>query len=65
MLSVTWNVYNEQIALMAYLANAIKQNSAKCMRKKATRIGVAKGKFEVPDDIDFCNDEIADMFGVN
>ena len=56
---------NEQIALMAYLANAIKQNSAKMYEKKTTRIGVAKGKFEVPDDIDFCNDEIADMFGVN
>ena len=56
---------NEQIALMAYLANAIKQNSTKMYEKKTTLIGVAKGKFEVPDDIDFCNDEIADMFGVN
>lgn len=30
-----------------------------------TRIGVAKGKFVVPDDIDECNDEIAKMFGVD
>lgn len=29
------------------------------------RIGVAKGKFVVPDDIDECNDEIAKMFGVD
>lgn len=29
------------------------------------RIGVAKGKFSVPDDIDAHNDEIAAMFGVN
>jgi hypothetical protein len=29
------------------------------------RIGIAKGKFIVPDDIDECNDEIAEMFGVN
>ena len=29
------------------------------------RIGVAKGKFSVPDDIDAQNDEIAAMFGVN
>jgi hypothetical protein len=29
------------------------------------RIGVAKGKFIVPDDIDECNGEIAEMFGVN
>lgn len=57
---------NEQIALMAYLANAIKQNSAKLSaRQGANRLGVAKGKFDVPDDIDFCNDEIAEMFGVN
>ena len=28
------------------------------------RIGIAKGKFVVPDDIDECNDEIARMFGV-
>ena len=28
------------------------------------RLGVAEGKFEIPDDIDFCNDEIAEMFGV-
>jgi uncharacterized protein YlzI (FlbEa/FlbD family) len=29
------------------------------------RIGIAEGKFVVPDDIDECNDEIAEMFGVN
>ena len=29
------------------------------------RIGVAKGEFSVPDDIDKYNDEIADMFGVD
>ena len=28
------------------------------------RIGIAKGKFVVPDDFDDCNDEIAEMFGV-
>ena len=32
---------------------------------KTKRIGVAKGKFVVPDDIDECNDEIAEMFGVD
>jgi hypothetical protein len=32
---------------------------------ESKRIGVAKGKFDVPDDIDECNDEIAEMFGVN
>lgn len=28
------------------------------------RIGIAEGKFTLPDDIDECNDEIARMFGV-
>lgn len=28
------------------------------------RIGIAEGKFIVPDDFDACNDEIAEMFGV-
>ena len=28
------------------------------------RIGLFKGKFVVPDDIDEMNDEIAEMFGV-
>lgn len=27
------------------------------------RIGVAKGKFKAPDDLDKYNDEIADLFG--
>ena len=27
-----------------------------------SRIGVAKGKFVVPDNFDWCNDEIAEMF---
>jgi prevent-host-death family protein len=27
------------------------------------RLGIARGKFEVPDDIDRDNDEIARMFG--
>lgn len=28
------------------------------------RIGMAEGKFTVPDDFDECNDEIARMFGI-
>ena len=27
--------------------------------------GMAKGELQYPDDIDFCNDEIAAMFGVD
>ena len=32
---------------------------------KDVRIGVAKGKFTVPDNIDECNEKIAEMFGVD
>ena len=28
-------------------------------------LGVARGKYDIPADIDGCNDEIAAMFGVN
>ena len=27
-------------------------------------LGIANGKYSIPDDIDECNDEIAEMFGV-
>ena len=32
---------------------------------KIHNIGMFDGKFPVEDDIDFCNDEIAEMFGVS
>ena len=35
------------------------------MPKKGKRtLGIARGKYDIPDDIDACNDEIAEMFGV-
>ena len=34
-------------------------------QKNSQRIGIAKGAFEVPDNIDQCNDEIMSMFGGN
>ena len=33
-------------------------------RAASKRIGVAKGKFVCPDDLDKYNDEIADLWGV-
>lgn len=33
-------------------------------KKKRVRLGLAEGLFEVPDDIDEANPEIARMFGV-
>lgn len=38
------------------------------MRLKTSKVkrtlGIANGKYVIPDDIDGCNDEIAEMFGV-
>ena len=48
--------------LSASLLNDISQASAK---KPIRSFGMAKGKLQYPDDIDFCNSEIAEMFGVN
>ena len=33
--------------------------------KRKVVLGVARGKYDIPADIDGCNDEIAAMFGVN
>lgn len=32
-------------------------------QRNIRKIGVAKGEFATPDNIDLCNEEIADMFG--
>lgn len=29
------------------------------------KLGLAKGKYQIPDDIDGANEEIAEMFGIN
>lgn len=33
------------------------------MEDTTKRFGVAQGKLQVPDDIDLCNDGVADVFG--
>lgn len=33
--------------------------------KRKVVAGLAKGLYQIPDNIDTCNDEIAEMFGVN
>ncbi len=56
---------SEQIRLMVFLANAINnQNISAMPAKKKRYFGCAKGELNYPNDIDFCNDEIAEMFGV-
>ncbi len=45
------------------VAKAVKSSLKK--HKTRLKFGAAKGKIIYPDDIDFCNDEIAEMFGVD
>jgi len=47
------------------MKNFSQTSEDKVASEETKRIGIAKGEFVVPDDIDDCNDEIAAMFGVN
>ena len=46
-------------------ASLLKNKSDTSSSKNKRSFGMSKGKLQYPDDIDFCNDEIAEMFGVN
>lgn len=35
------------------------------VKRNVKKFGVAKGKFSISDNIDSCNDEIAEMFEMN
>lgn len=57
---------NEQLSLMEYLAKAIRTRTEQSKADVPKRyFGCAKGDLSYLDDIDFCNDEVAEMFGVN
>ena len=45
--------------LITIAKNRIDRKSNNCHR-----YGIADGLYDIPDDIDACNDEIAEMFGV-
>jgi len=50
----------EYIELLKYKISFLNQNR---LSKKAPIIGLAEGKFPIPDDINAYDDEISDMFG--
>ena len=59
----------EDQAMLAKLIEAFilgTESHPKSEAGKKTRrvVGKYNGKYVVPDDIDFCNDEIAEMFGM-
>lgn len=43
----------------------LQKSLSSSVKRNVKKFGVAKGKFSIPDNIDSCNDEIAEMFGVN
>lgn len=45
-------------------ASLLKDKSNTSAPQNKRSFGMAKGKLQYPDDIDFCNNEIAEMFGV-
>lgn len=49
---------------LIFLSNMIDKYMRPVQSTMSKRIGVAEGKFVVPDDFDDCNDEIAEIFGV-
>ena len=50
----------EYIELLKYKISFLNQNH---LSKKTPIIGLAEGKFPIPDDINAYDDEISDMFG--
>ena len=52
-----------QTALSKIIDQFVEVAASKSSTKKS-RLGIADGKYQFPDDIDFCNDEIAELFGM-
>ena len=44
--------------IISFMENLKNENE----KKEKSLIGIGKGKLFFPDDIDFCNDEVADLF---
>lgn len=44
----------------------VKQDNEQELDSNATkrRLGIAEGQYNIPDNIDSCNEEIASMFGI-
>jgi len=54
----------EDTIIVARYGNPIAKLTAYEKVPVEKRFGIAKGKLQYPDDIDECNEEIADMFGI-
>ncbi len=55
-----------KLSIISSLSASLLKNKSNTSSPKIKRsFGMSKGKLQYPDDIDFCNNEIAEMFGVN
>ena len=54
---------NDAEKYIEYLLYKLKNDNSKSNSNKI-KLGIAKGQFHIPDNIDTVNDEIAKMFGV-
>lgn len=62
-LSIFVELLKRMVAGDLYSVDILTSEEAQAQPRKR-RLGIADGKYDIPDDIDFCNDEIAEMFGV-
>lgn len=53
----------QEATLQIKIDSDLKEQHLTTKEKKRT-LGLANGKYAIPDDIDECNFEIAEMFGV-
>ena len=54
-----------KLSIINSLSASLLENETEHPKRPFRSFGMAKGELRYPDDIDFCNDEIAEMFGVN
>ena len=54
----------DSVKVLIELIKRMTPNQSKPRSSKRT-LGIAKGKYNIPDNIDECNGEIAEMFGLN
>lgn len=54
---------SEYVALLKYKVTFLNQNKQQDSQKKVPILGLAEGKYKIPDDINAFDDEISGMFG--
>ncbi len=50
--------------MMANDSHSVDSRTSRDTQSPKRRLGIADGRYNIPDNIDACNDEIAKMFGV-